>query len=65
VTANVSSTANVLENTLGTVELTAAGLVLTPGSVTPPTVPLPPAVWLLGSGLLGLAGIARRKSATV
>lgn len=25
-------------------------------------VPLPPAVWLLGSGLLGLAGIARRKS---
>jgi hypothetical protein len=25
-------------------------------------VPLPPAVWLLGSGLLGLAGVARRKS---
>lgn len=25
-------------------------------------VPLPPAVWLLGSGLLGLAGIARRKA---
>jgi hypothetical protein len=64
VTANVSSTANVLENTLGTVELTAAGLVLTPSQGTPPTVPLPPAVWLLGSGLLGLAGIARRKSAT-
>jgi hypothetical protein len=30
---------------------------------TPPTpsVPLPAAVWLLGSGLLGLAGIGRRK----
>jgi hypothetical protein len=25
-------------------------------------VPLPAAVWLLGSGLLGLAGVARRKS---
>lgn len=28
-------------------------------------VPLPPAVWLLGSGLLGMAGIARRRRATV
>jgi hypothetical protein len=26
-----------------------------------PTVPLPPALWLLGSGLLALTGIARRK----
>ena len=26
-------------------------------------VPLPPAVWLFGSGLLGLVGIARRKKA--
>lgn len=26
-----------------------------------PTVPLPPAVWLLGSGLLGLVGTARRR----
>jgi hypothetical protein len=28
---------------------------------TPPPVPLPPAVWLLGSGLLGLVGTARRR----
>lgn len=28
-------------------------------------VPVPAAVWLLGSGLLGLAGVARRKSAAV
>ena len=27
------------------------------------TVPLPAAAWLLGSGLLGLAGVARRKAA--
>jgi hypothetical protein len=25
------------------------------------TVPVPPAVWLFGSGILGLAGLARRK----
>lgn len=28
------------------------------------TVPLPPALWLLGSGLLGLIGVARCKTAT-
>ena len=32
-----------------------------PGDVAP--VPVPGAVWLLGSGLLGLAGFARRKAA--
>jgi hypothetical protein len=42
----------------GTVSLTANGLVYTPATGT---VPLPAAVWLLGSGLLGLAGVARRK----
>jgi hypothetical protein len=26
-------------------------------------VPIPPALWLFGSGLLGLIGIARRKKA--
>ncbi len=33
-------------------------------SVTNPTtaVPLPAAVWLLGSGLLGLVGVGRRRS---
>ena len=30
---------------------------------TPSAVPLPAAVWLFGSGLLGLIGIARRKAA--
>jgi hypothetical protein len=39
--------------------LSAAGLTLT-GSGS--AVPLPAAVWLFGSGLLGLAGVARRKA---
>jgi hypothetical protein len=30
----------------------------------PPPVPLPAAVWLLGSGLLGLAGVSRRRAAS-
>ncbi len=36
---------------------TATGLAVT-------TIPLPAAVWLLGSGLLGLAGFSRRRRAT-
>jgi hypothetical protein len=39
------------------VTLSSTGLTYTAIS----TVPLPAAVWLLGSGLLGLAGVARRK----
>jgi len=35
------------------------------GSISPvvSTVPIPAAVWLFGSGLLGLVGVARRKKA--
>lgn len=36
-----------------------------PGEETPPAVPVPAAAWLLGSGLLGLMGVARRKTAKV
>jgi len=35
------------------------------GFLMPSNVPVPPAVWLFGSGLLGLIGIARRKKSTV
>lgn len=43
--------------------LSASGdLVYTVPGSGPPPVPLPAAVWLFGSGLLGLAGIGRRKS---
>ena len=34
-------------------------------AIAPSAVPVPAAVWLFGSGLVGLAGIARRKSAHV
>ena len=33
------------------------------GTATPSAVPVPAAVWLFGSGLLGLVGVARRKAA--
>lgn len=35
----------------------------TTNSVVPPPVPVPPALWLLGSALVGLVGVARRKVA--
>ncbi len=56
-----SKVAPLAATTNGTVTFSAAGLVFANGS-PPPPVPLPPAVWLLGSGLLGLAGVARRKA---
>ncbi len=62
VTGNgTSNLAHVSYSTLGTTaDLTAGGLILTSGGGTT-TTPLPAAVWLLGSGLFGLAGVARRK----
>lgn len=48
----------------GTASLSASGLTLTGNSTSgggSTTTPLPAAVWLLGSGLLGLTGVARRK----
>jgi hypothetical protein len=41
------------------------GQILTYGAGTPPPIPLPAGFWLLGSALLGLVGIARRKTAAV
>jgi len=61
VTGNGGTTAKVSYTNIGTASLSASGLTLS-GNGSPPPVPLPPAVWLLGSGLLGLAGVARRKS---
>jgi hypothetical protein len=44
-------------------ELSSTGL-LTVGSTSTSPVPLPAAVWLFGSGLLGLIGVGRRRAAT-
>jgi hypothetical protein len=47
----------------GTLTLSASDvLTFTSTNTPPPPVPLPPAVWLLGSGLVGLLGIGRRRS---
>jgi hypothetical protein len=56
---SVTSTNLVKTTALGNVTLTAAGLVF---STAAAPVPLPAAIWLLGSGLLGLFGIGRRKT---
>jgi hypothetical protein len=54
---------NAASFSLGTAALsgTGAGLELSFTKNGGSTVPLPAAVWLLGSGLLGLAGVARRR----
>jgi hypothetical protein len=56
-----TSTNNLVPTLLGTVTLTANGLVFSSNAAP---VPLPAALWLLGSGLLGLFGIGRRKAIT-
>ncbi len=58
--AGVSSP--VVVSTLGTASLSATGFSFTSGQAA---VPLPAAIWLLGSGLLGLAGVGRRKAIAV
>lgn len=57
--------ANAFSFNLGTAMLTGSGatldLVFTGNGGSTP-VPLPAAIWLLGSGLLGLAGVGRRRA---
>jgi hypothetical protein len=43
-------------------EVTLADSDYVGASITVNAVPVPPAVWLFGSGLLGLVGVARRRS---
>ncbi len=54
-----SKTTNVLE---GTATLSASGLTLAGNGGGGTPMPIPTAVWLFGSGLVGLAGVARRKA---
>lgn len=59
-----SDLATILSITLVTSERTAQGIATTTYTLSQsaaPEVPLPAAAWLFGSGLLGLAGAARRR----
>lgn len=60
-TGGGSSSSAALAYDLGTISFNGTTLSLTANGKSPPPVPLPAAVWLLGSGLLGLAGIGRRR----
>jgi hypothetical protein len=69
-TGNGSPTNGVESYILGSVTLSTAGVLSITGNSTttpppPPPVPLPAAVWLFGSGLLGLVGVSRRRKASV
>lgn len=57
--ANGNPVADIFD--LGTVTLAANGTLTFAAAA--PSVPLPAALWLFGSGLLGLAGVARRRAA--
>jgi hypothetical protein len=52
---------------LGSATLASNGALTFTGNstTTPPPVPLPAAVWLFGSGLMGLVGVSRRRKAAV
>ncbi len=55
---------NTLNITHGTVSDALSAIHITvdlPAGAAPPAIPIPAAVWLFGSGLLGLIGIASRK----
>lgn len=63
--ASAPSTGQLSSYVLGTLELTANGTLETlSNGGGGGTVPLPAAVWLFGSGLLGMIGVARRRAAT-
>jgi hypothetical protein len=68
-TGNGSTTNGTESYILGSATLSTSGLLTfaANGGTTPPPppVPLPAAVWLFGSGLMGLVGVSRRRKATV
>ena len=65
-TGNGSAAGQAQSYVLGTnLTLSSTGVLsVSSGTTTPPPVPLPAAVWLFGSGLLGLIGVGRRRAAT-
>jgi hypothetical protein len=66
-TGNVATgqpAAGIQSYVLGNVTLATDGTLTFAGNGAP-TVPLPAAVWLFGSGLMGLVGVSRRRKAAV
>jgi hypothetical protein len=61
-----NSTSTLQSYIMGAVSVAANGqLTIAGNGGSPPPVPLPAAVWLLGSGLMGLVGVSRRRKAAV
>jgi hypothetical protein len=63
-TGNNSKLSNLQSYILGSATLGTDGTLTITGNSTAP-VPLPAAVWLFGSGLMGLVGVSRRRKAAV
>jgi hypothetical protein len=60
-TANVNPTVSGLVQEWGDTEFNTIAVTTQGGTVNVSAVPLPATVWLFGSGLVGLAGLVRRK----
>jgi hypothetical protein len=63
-TGNNSKLSNLQSYILGSATLGTDGTLTITGN-SPAPVPLPAAVWLFGSGLMGLVGVSRRRKAAV
>ncbi|MGO9988438.1 MAG: VPLPA-CTERM sorting domain-containing protein [Steroidobacteraceae bacterium] len=63
-TGNNSTSTNIQSYILGTATLSSTGQLVIAGNSGAP-VPIPAALWLFGSGVLGLVGVSRRRRSAV
>lgn len=61
-TNDPSTNSSRVQSFMGNWSLSNTGTLTYTGATPPPAVPVPAAVWLLGSALVGLVGVARRKT---